>query len=85
VEARTSDERAIVMQRGVAQLMFSYLPGKTVDWEDGLAIVQLAGVRLKGAWEPKDAQIVLKEVSGYLAACRRERRCGLHGWDTAVR
>ena len=20
-----------------------------------------------------------------LAACRRERRCGLHGWDTAVR
>lgn len=70
MEARTSDERAIVMQRGVAQLMFSYLPGKTVDWEDGLAIVQLAGVRLKGAWEPKDAQIVLKEVSGYLGRWR---------------
>ncbi len=24
-------------------------------------------------------------VIGKLAACRRERRCGLHGWDTAVR
>jgi predicted dienelactone hydrolase len=24
-------------------------------------------------------------VGHSLAACRRERRCGLHGWDTAVR
>src|SRR6266487_4275473 len=54
------------MQRSVSQLLFSYLPGKTVDWEDGLAIVQLGGVRLSSAWEGKQAQVVLKEIEAYL-------------------
>jgi DNA-directed RNA polymerase subunit RPC12/RpoP len=54
------------MQRGVSQLLFNYLPGRTVDWEDGLAIVQLGSVRLAAAWEPDRMQAVLDEVSQLL-------------------
>src|SRR5437762_582618 len=54
------------MQRGVSQLLFNYLPGRTVDWEDGLAIVQLGSVRLAVAWEPERMQAVLDEISELL-------------------
>src|SRR5689334_3018636 len=54
------------MQRGVSQLLFNYLPGRTVDWEDGLAIVRLGAVRLGSAWEPQRMAAVLEEVTGLL-------------------
>ncbi len=53
----------LVMQRGVSQLLFNYLPGRTVDWEDGLAIVQLGGVRLSQAWDQERAAAVLDEIA----------------------
>jgi DNA-directed RNA polymerase subunit RPC12/RpoP len=54
------------MQRGVSQLLFNYLPGRTVDWEDGLAIVQLGTVRLSASWESARTAAVLDEVSDLL-------------------
>src|SRR5262245_3142734 len=58
------------MQRGVSQLLFSYLPGRTVDWEDGLAIVQLGSVRLSAAWEPDRMHAVLGEIRELLERWR---------------
>src|SRR5262249_11503433 len=58
------------MQRGVSQLLFNYLPGRTVDWEDGLAIVRLGAVRLSTAWEPHRMGAVLEEVSALLERWR---------------
>jgi DNA-directed RNA polymerase subunit RPC12/RpoP len=58
------------MQRSVSQLLYSYLPGKTVDWENGLAIVQLGSVRFSSAWEETRAQLVLKEINAYLLRWR---------------
>jgi hypothetical protein len=58
------------MQRSVSQLLFSYTPGKAVDWESGTAIVQLTHVRLASAWDPARAQIVLDEVAAYLRRWR---------------
>ncbi len=58
------------MQRSVSQLLFSYLPGKTVDWEDGVAIVQLGGVQLASAWAPAQARIILSEINEYLERWR---------------
>ena len=40
-DGEQTSERSFKMQRGVSQLLFNYLPNRTVDWEDGLAIVQL--------------------------------------------
>lgn len=54
------------MIRGVSQLLFNYLPGRTVDWEDGLAIVQLGNVLLSEAWPADRAEIVLDEVAQLL-------------------
>ena len=51
------------MQRGVSQLLFNYLPNRTVDWEDGLAIVQLGNVRLSNAWEEDRKTSLLKEIA----------------------
>ncbi len=56
-------ERRLVMQRGVSQLLFNYLPERTVDWEDGLAIVILGGVRLSSAWDENQCVSVLDEIS----------------------
>jgi DNA-directed RNA polymerase subunit RPC12/RpoP len=58
------------MQRGVSQLLFNYLPARTVDWEDGLAIVQLGPVRLASAWESQRMAAVLEEVAGLLERWR---------------
>src|SRR5665647_2223104 len=54
------------MSRSVSQLLFSYLPDKTVNWEDGAGIVRLGGARLGSAWSPSGASFVLREVAAYL-------------------
>lgn len=64
------------MARGVSQLLFSYLPGKIVDWEDGVAIVQLRYVRLASSWTDRRADLVLKEVAEYRDAWKRARPDG---------
>lgn len=65
-----SSQEQLWMQRSVSQLLYSYLPGKTVDWENGLAIVQLGSVRFSSAWEAARAQLVLKEINAYLLRWR---------------
>ncbi len=57
------EERRLVMQRGVSQLLFNYLPGRTVDWEDGLAIVILGDVRLSSAWDENRCVSVVDEIA----------------------
>ncbi len=61
----------IEMSRSVSQLLFSYLPDRTVNWEDGAGIVRLGAPRLDGAWPPSAAQFVLEEVSSYLERWRQ--------------
>lgn len=56
----------LTMQRGVSQLLFSYLPNKVVGWENGLAIVQLDKVRLGSAWSTEKAQPILEELAFWL-------------------
>lgn len=68
-EERDSDhekERRPQMIRGVSQLLFNYLPKRTVDWEDGLAIVQLENVEFSDLWLAERAQVVLEEVAQLL-------------------
>ena len=60
------DQRPLYMERGVGQLLFNYLPDRTVDWEDGAAIVQLTNVRLQSAWSDRKAQMVRHEVAAYI-------------------
>lgn len=55
-----------VMQRGVAQLLFHYLPERTVDWEDGQAIVQLGNVRFSSVWDDERTDNLLKEIAQVL-------------------
>jgi len=69
-EEERDDDKRRSMQRGVNQLLFSYLPGRVVDWEDGLAIVQLTGVRLGSAWTDERARLVFDEVQEYLRSWR---------------
>src|SRR5262249_10804991 len=61
----TSDEleKPLIMHRGVSQLLFNYLPQRTVDWEDGLAIVSLGAVSLSAAWEEERKTTLLREVA----------------------
>jgi DNA-directed RNA polymerase subunit M/transcription elongation factor TFIIS len=61
-ESDSSQERVRPMQRGVSQLLFNYLPYRTVDWEDGLAIIQLGDVRFSTIWEEERKSTLLKEV-----------------------
>lgn len=56
-------ERVPTMQRGVSQLLFNYLPYRTVDWEDGLAIVQLGNVRFSAVWEEERKATLLREIA----------------------
>jgi hypothetical protein len=55
-------QRVPEMQRGVSQLLFNYLPYRTVDWEDGLAIVQLGNVRFSSIWEEERKSTLLQEM-----------------------
>src|SRR5215469_11993167 len=56
-------QRTPEMQRGVSQLLFNYLPYRTVDWEDGLAVVQLGNVRFSSIWEEDRKTTLLQEMS----------------------
>lgn len=56
-------EKWPAMQRGVSQLLFNYLPQRTVDWEDGLAIVQLGTVRLSSSWDEDRKTVLLNEMA----------------------
>lgn len=58
------------MTRSVAQLLFSYLPDRTVSWEDGAGIVKLGTPRLASAWTSASARFVLREVDFYLERWR---------------
>lgn len=59
------------MQRSVSQLLFHYLPNRTVDWENGLAIVQLTQVRFVSIWPGEQAAAVLDEMAFLFERWRR--------------
>jgi len=63
-------ERALEMVRSVSQLLFSYLPERTVSWEDGGGVVRLGTPRLESAWPPSEAAFVLREIGEYLERWR---------------
>ncbi|WP_263367964.1 DUF1998 domain-containing protein [Edaphobacter bradus] len=67
-------ERLPFMQRGVSQLLFNYLPSRTVDWEDGLAIVQLGAIRFSSIWDEDKKSTLLNEMEESFA--RWSRRGG---------
>ncbi len=54
------------MVRSVSQLLFSYLPDRTVSWEDGAGVVRLGTPRIEAAWPESRAQFVLQEIGEYL-------------------
>jgi hypothetical protein len=69
-ESDIADEReekshtgAIFMRRSVSQLLFHYLPERTVDWENGLAIVKLTQAHLSSVWPDDKIATVLDEVA----------------------
>lgn len=70
-EAADTTESRPMMTRGVSQLLFNYLPERTVDWEDGLAIVRLGGVRLSAPVWPQDrARVVFEEIGHQITRWR---------------
>jgi len=64
--------RTLRMSRGVSQLLYHYLPYKTVDWDDGRAIVQLSGLQLRSAWSDDRVTAVLAEIAAYLENWTRD-------------
>lgn len=56
-------EEQAVMQRGVSQLLFNYLPYRTVDWEDGRAIVVLGTLRFSWIWEEDRKTTLITEIA----------------------
>ena len=62
-DGEQSTERSLTMQRGVSQLLFNYLPNRTVDWEDGLAVVQLGNIRFSSVWEEERKTTLLQEIA----------------------
>lgn len=65
-EDATESLAALTMQRSVTQLLFSYLPGKFIDWEEGIGVIKLTSVLLNGVWSPQDSGLVLDEVAAHL-------------------
>lgn len=65
-------EKAPQMIRGVSQLLYNYLPERTVDWEDGLAIVKLGGVHLADVWTGDRARVLLEEIAQLLDRWRAQ-------------
>ena len=62
-EEQGTSDRSPTMERGVSQLLFNYLPYRTVDWEDGLAIVQLGNVRFSAIWDEDRKSTLLQEIA----------------------
>lgn len=58
------------MSRSVSQLLFSYLPYRTVNWEEGGGVVQLDTPRLDIAWPVSQTAFVLREIGDYLTRWR---------------
>lgn len=71
-DSDTTENKALTMTRGVSQLLFNYLPERTVDWEDGLAIIKLGGVRLRDAWPQDRSRLVFEEIGHLLDRWRSE-------------
>lgn len=63
--------RHLEMGRSVSQLLFSYLPDRTVSWEDGAGVVTLGTPRLDAAWPHSAAAFVLEEIGQYLSRWRQ--------------
>jgi hypothetical protein len=59
------------MQRSVSQLLFHYLPERTVDWEDGMAVVKLTQVRFSTIWGAEQSAAVLEEMALLFERWRR--------------
>lgn len=70
--AQAPTEKAPQMIRGVSQLLFNYLPERTVDWEDGLAIVRLGGVHLSAVWAEDRSKVLLEEIAALLDRWRSQ-------------
>jgi hypothetical protein len=69
----TSTGTPPVMQRSVSQLLFHYLPDRTVDWENGLAIVTLTQPRLAHpVWSEEKANMLLDEINSLLERWRKK-------------
>lgn len=65
-DADESPRDILRFERSVSQLLFNYLPDKTVDWEDGAVIVQLGHVRLRGVWDTDRSRMIIDAVDEYL-------------------
>lgn len=61
-----SPKELLRFERSVSQLLFNYLPDKTVDWEDGAVVVQLGHVRLGSIWDADRSKLILTAVDEYL-------------------
>ncbi|HTA94480.1 MAG TPA: hypothetical protein VK745_33100 [Polyangiaceae bacterium] len=72
IEKADDEPRALQMERGVAQLLYHYLPHRTVDWDDGRAIVKLGAVRLKQVWSDERVGALLSELAGFFEYWRRD-------------
>ncbi len=67
--------RALQMERGVAQLLYHYLPHRTVDWDDGRAIVKLGAVQLKQVWSDERVGALLSELASFFEYWKRDGGC----------
>lgn len=54
--------KTLEMERSLPQLLYHYLPGRVVDWEDGLAVVQLGEPYLKEVWSLERSRLILDEL-----------------------
>lgn len=64
------NEFSPTMNRSVAQLLYSYLPEKTVDWENGITVVVLGSPRLQSVWPSERSVLVREELAAYLERWR---------------
>lgn len=70
-DADESPREFLRFERSVSQLLFNYLPDKTVDWEDGAVIVQLGHVRLGSIWDADRSKLIIDAVDEYLVRWTR--------------
>jgi len=61
-----ADYTPLQMTRSVGQLLYTYLPGRVMDWEDGVGTVELTRVRLGSLFTPMDSRQVLEKIAEYL-------------------
>jgi hypothetical protein len=60
------EKKELVMQRSVPQLLYYYLPSRTVEWEEGLAIVKLGRPRFKTIWDENRSRLVIEKVQEFM-------------------